>query len=53
MGECNRNCISFVDILFKFYQMPELSVKAGTLSLTDIPAFKNIVLKQVIVRFYK
>ena len=39
-GECNRNCVSFSNLLSRFYQMPELSVKAGTLTLTGIPAFK-------------
>ena len=38
--ECNRNCVSFSNLLSRFYQMPELSVKAGTLTLTGIPAFK-------------
>lgn len=48
--ECNRNCVSFVDLLLRFYQMPELSVKAGTLAWTDIPAFKNMVIKQVMAK---
>ena len=30
--------------------MPELSVKAGTLAWTDIPAFKNMVIKQVMAK---
>ena len=38
--ECNRNCVSFSNLLSRFYQMPELSVKAGSLTLTGIPAFK-------------
>ena len=38
--ECNRNCVSFSNLLSRFYQMSELSVKAGTLTLTGIPAFK-------------
>lgn len=39
-GDCNRNCVSSSNLLSRFYQMPELSVKAGTLTLTGIPAFK-------------
>ena len=38
--ECNRNCVSSDDLHSKFCQIPELSVKAGTLTLTGIPAFK-------------
>ena len=48
--ECNRNCVSFSNLLSRFYQMPELSVKAGTLAWTDIPAFKNMVIKQVMAK---
>lgn len=44
------NCVSFVDLLLRFYQMPELSVKAGTLAWTDIQAFKNMVIKQVMAK---
>lgn len=40
-GEYNKNCVSFSNLLSRFYQMPELSVKAGNLTLTDIPAFKT------------
>ena len=38
--ECNRNCVSSSNLLSRFYQMPELSVKAGTLTMTGIPTFK-------------
>lgn len=48
--ECNRNCVSFSNLLSRFYQMPELSVKAGTLAWTDIQAFKNMVIKQVMAK---
>ena len=37
---CQVFCVSFSNLLSRFYQMPELSVKAGTLTLTGIPAFK-------------
>lgn len=38
---CNRNCVSSDDLHSKFCQIPELSVKAGTLILTDNPVFKT------------